>query len=82
MTDKDIEKFCDKAFAEFKKDLLEHRAIPIMLIAAEVDSDNAPVFQLCTKSISCAEMIKTLHNAIKNCEKEMLQQKVDNTLKN
>jgi hypothetical protein len=75
MTDKDIEKFCDKAFEEFKEDLKEQRAIPIMLIAAEVDADNSQVFQLRTKSISCEEMVKTLHNAIKNCEKEMMQLK-------
>ena len=75
MNDKELEKYCDEAFTEFKRDLKEHHAIPIMLIAAEADSDNTQVFQLCTKSISCEEMIKSLHNAIKNCQKEMLQQK-------
>jgi hypothetical protein len=47
----------------------------VMLMAMEVDTENAQVFQLCTKLISCDEMIKCLHNAIKNCHKEMLCKK-------
>jgi hypothetical protein len=75
MNDKDNEKYCDKAFAEFKEECLKEHAIPVMLMVVEADTENAQVFQLCAHRIPCEEMIRCLHNAIKNCQKEILERK-------
>ena len=84
MENKDIEQFCDKAFADFKKELLDKRAIPIMLMAAEVEPNEkgTPIFQLCAKLVNCEDMVKCLHNAIKNCQKEMIERKFKNNTLN
>lgn len=76
MNDKEFEVFIDKALSDFKTELLEIHALPILLIAAEPGKENAQVFQMCTKIIRCDEMIECLHTAIKNCHKEMLTNKV------
>jgi len=47
MDDKDIEKYCDKALTQFKEECLKEHCIPIMLMAAEVDTDTP-------KSLTCA----------------------------
>jgi hypothetical protein len=73
MNDKEIEAYCDKAFAEFKRELKENHGIPVMLMAVEVDTDNAHVFNLCSKQIPCRKMIRCLHEVIKSCNKEMLE---------
>jgi hypothetical protein len=75
MDDKDIEKYCDKAFTQFKEECLKEHCIPIMLMAAEVDTDNAQVFNLCSKKIPCEEMIRCLHEATKSCQKEIIARK-------
>lgn len=75
MDDNDIEKYSDKFFTEMKRELLENHCIPIMLMAVEVDTDNAQVFNLCAKQIPCEKMVRCLHNAVKNCQKEILTRK-------
>ena len=75
MNDSEILAFCDKAFSQFKEECLKEHALPIMLMVMEADTENAQVFQLCTHRISCEEMIRCLHNAIKNCNKEILERK-------
>ena len=82
MDNKDIEKYFDKALGQFKEECLINHCIPVMLMAVEVDTDNAQVFNLCSKQIPCEKMIRCLHNAVKNCQKEILQQKVAKNLNN
>jgi hypothetical protein len=77
MNDKDIEKYCDRAFQEFKRELKINHCIPVMLMAVEVDTDNAHVFNLCSKQIPCRKMVRALHEAIKNCHKEILESKFE-----
>lgn len=76
MTDKEIEEYCLKAFAEFTIQMKAQHSIPILLLAGTVDDDDSEIFQLCTKSIPCEKMIKCLHNAIKNCHKEILEKNI------
>jgi hypothetical protein len=76
MTDQELLAYIDKAFTEYKKELIERRSLPLLLMCAEVDTNNAEVFQLCSKTVPCDEMIRCLKNAINNCRSEMLRESV------
>jgi hypothetical protein len=74
MTDQEIIAYIKKAFKEYEQELLARRSIPLLLMCAEADTDNTEVFQLCSKTVPCGEMIRCLKNAINNCRSEMLRE--------
>lgn len=72
MTDEEINKYCDVAFENFRKELLKEHALPAMLIAVEVDKEDTKVFNICFKLVPCKEMVRVMFNAANNCQKEIL----------
>jgi hypothetical protein len=81
MNDKDLEKYIDKALAEFKAELLDHNSIPVLLLAVEVEKEDE-VISLCTRYISCEKVLRCLRVAINNCRKEMIDRKFQKNILN